>query len=202
MIDVDIDKLKILLKLDGVDISDFSDDELEILVESKIVELESLLGVKIRPFDKSEIRGKFKGRVLELGDYPILDIADIFVNDKFFPYKKYNVNYELGIIYFEHFIVGNVRVEYTVGLDEIDFDYLIFPLLKDMIGYGIEHAKINSKYGGLNKVASSLKEGDVSVNFSSTNFSGVGAYGYDGGINNRIDELKKRFSYRARVMWL
>ena len=174
MIDVDINKLKILLKLDGVDISDFSDEELEILVESKIVELESLLGIRIRPFDKSKIMGKFKGKVLELNDYPVLDIADIFVNDKFYPYHKYNVNYDLGIIYFKHFIHGNIRVEYTVGLDEIDFDNLVFPLLKDMIGYGIERAKINGIYGGLNKVASSLKEGDVSVNFSSTNFSGLG----------------------------
>ena len=48
MYDIDINKLKILLKFDGVEF-DFSDDELEILVKAKLTELESLIGVKIRP---------------------------------------------------------------------------------------------------------------------------------------------------------
>lgn len=201
MYDIDVNKLKTLLKFDGVEF-DFTDEELEILVKSKLTELESLIGVKIRPSDKTKIMGKFKGKLLELNYYPVLNVVDVYVNDKCLPPCEYNVNYNLGIIYFRKYISGNVRVNYTIGFDEFDFEYTVLPLLKDMVGYNIRYGKINMMYGGINGIASSLKEGDVSVNFSSNNLNGVGVYGYDGGINNRIEDLKKKYGYSARVRML
>lgn len=73
MVNVDINKLKTLLKFDGVDLSEFTDEELLILVEAKIDELESLTGVNLRPKSKKKIMSKFKGKVLELNDYPICE---------------------------------------------------------------------------------------------------------------------------------
>lgn len=201
MHNVDLDKLKILLKFDGVEF-DSTDEELEILVKSKLVELESLIGVKINPSDKTKVMRKFKGKLLELNYYPIVNVADVFVNDYYLHSSEYNVNYDLGIIYFRKYTVGSIRVNYTVGFDDVDFEYLILPLLKDMVGYTIRYGKVNMLYGGINGIASSLKEGDVSVNFSSNNLNGAGVYGYDGGINNRIDELKKKYGSSARVRML
>ena len=201
MYDIDLNKLKILLKFDGIDV-DFSDEELEILVKSKLVELESLIGVKIFPSDKTKVMRKFKGRLLELNYYPVLSVVDVFVNDKCLPDCEYNVNYNLGIIYFRKYHFGSIRVNYTIGFDDVDFEYLILPLLKDMVGYSIRYGKVNEMYGGINGIASSLKEGDVSINFSSNNLNGVGVYGYDGGINNRIEDLKKKYGYSARVRLL
>lgn len=199
---VDVDKLKALLKLDGI-VVEYTAEEWDILIESKIIELEGLIGVHITPYDKSRVIGRFKGKVLELNDYPILEVVDIFVNDIHLDKSEYNVNKDLGIIYFKDFIFRkSVKVEYVTGFSEYDFDYMIFPLLKDMIGYTIVNSAIKQKYGGINSFASSLKEGDVSINFSSGNRSGVGVYGYDGGIDNRIDDLRKRYVYSARVRLL
>ena len=200
-INVDINKLKILLKFDGVEF-DFSDEELRLLVDYKLLELESLLGVKIQQSEEIKIIHKFKGKLLELNFYPVLTLEEICVNGRQLLSSEYDVNYELGIIYFNNYIVGDVRVKYVIGFDESRFEYLIFPLLKDMLGYTIRYGKINSIYGGITGIASSLKEGDVSVNFASNNLNGVGSYGYDGGINNRIEELRKRFTYSARVRLL
>lgn len=201
MVEVNLDKLKTLLKFDGVDIGNFTDEELLILVETKIDELEGLTGVNLRPRDKTKITGKFKGKVFELNEYPITQVVDVFVND--YPLRRfdYNINYDLGIIYFRHFVRGSVKVQYSLGVSDTDFEYMIFPLLKDMVAYTISFGRSNSSLGGWGYVASSLKEGDVSVNFSS-GATGEGAYGYNGSINNKIDELKKKYGYRARVRWI
>ena len=53
-INVDINKLKILLKFDGVEF-DFNDEELRLLVDYKLLELESLLGVKIQQSEEIKI---------------------------------------------------------------------------------------------------------------------------------------------------
>ena len=201
MVNVDINKLKTLLKFDGVDLSEFTDEELLILVEAKIDELESLTGVNLRPKSKKKIMSKFKGKVLELNDYPICEITDVFVNDLPLDGSEYNVNDDLGIIYFGHFIRGSVKVQYNLGVSDEDFSYLIFPLVKDMIAYSISFGLSNRNLRGWGYTASSLKEGDLSVNFSS-GATGEGAYGYTGSINNKIDDLRKKYGYRARVRWI
>ncbi len=201
MFDIDYNKLKILLKFDGIEL-DFTDEEFEILVNSKLVELESIIGTKIRRSYESKIVSKFKGKLLELNDYPIVDVADVYINDRCINRREYNLNRNLGIVYFAKYVIGVVKVEYIIGFDDDEFEYFVLPLLKDMVGYAIRYGKVNSMYGGINGIASSLKEGDVSINFSSNNLSGVGVYGYDGGINNRIDDLKKKYAYSARVRLL
>jgi len=197
---VDINKLRTLLKFDGV-VGDFTDEELQILVESKINELEGITGINFHPSDETKIVGKFKGKVFELNDYPVTQVVNVFVNDCPLRRSEYNVNYDLGIIYFKHFVKGSVKVQYSVGFSEIDFEYSIFPLIKDMVAYTISFGKSNLSLGGWGYLASSLKEGDVSINFSS-GATGDGAYGYTGSINNKIDELKKKYAYSARVRWI
>lgn len=197
MINVDIDKLRTLLKFDGV-VGEFTDEDLLILVETKMNELEGFTGINFHTNDKIKIAHNFKGKILELNQYPVLKIIDIFINDCPIKKREYNINYDLGIIYFKNFINGVVRVHYTVGFENKDFEYLIFPLLKDMIAYTISFGNSNRGLGGWGYLASSLKEGDVSINFSSGS-TGEGQYGYTGSINNKIDELKKKYSCNARV---
>ena len=198
MVIVDINKLRTLLKFDGVDNTNFTDDELDILVNNKLLELEGLTGANLYPKDKTKIISRFKGRLIELNDYPILQIVDVFINDHPIKSCHYNVNYDLGIIYFGKYIHGSVKVQYTAGFSDIDFEYLVLPLLKDMVAYTITFGKTNQNLGGWAYLASSLKEGDVSVNFSN-GATGDGVYGYNGSINNKINELKQKYGCRARV---
>jgi len=203
---VDINKLKILLKFDGIDCSNFSDEEFEVIVNSKLHELEGFIGADIIPHNRRFISHDFKGGVLELGFYPIISVHRILVDDECLPKTEYNVNNDLGIVYFKDRIIGSyrkVKVEYTSGISDRDFNSLIVPLVKDMVGYTVSFGIANGNLGGYGFLSNSLHEGDVSVTFAngSKGSSNVD-YGYNSGINSTIDELRKRYSVSARVRWL
>ena len=115
---MDVQKLKTLLKFDGITTDDFTDEELQLLIDIKTDELEGLTGVDIRPQDRVKTKGRFNGKMIELSFYPVLQIADITVNG--YPLRPfdYHFNSDLGIIYFHHRIRrGFVRVEYTNGIE-------------------------------------------------------------------------------------
>lgn len=191
-------KVRTLLKFEGITV-DFTDEELEVLIDSKIDELEGLIGADIRPHDRQKSLGRFKGKLIELNFYPILQIADVFVNGHCLMDCDYHVNYDLGIIYFHHFIRGHVTVNYTTGLSNRDFTYIVVPLIKDMVSYTLtynEGLKWDKGITGEGRI-SSLKEGDVSIGFGYDSSLSLGAR-----INNRIDELKNKYSYSAKVRWI
>lgn len=219
---INIDELKTLLKFDGIDLSDISDEELTVLVNAKIQELESYIGVDIYPVDRTQITHNWNGSVYELDHYPILQVAHLYLNDKTVCRSDYNVDYNLGVIYFHkkhvkpplHYYPRRfgkgynrtrgdvIKVEYTTGLDERILTSMVVPLIKDMLGYTFSLAKANQKLGGLAGFVNSVKEGDLSMNFGSVgaNSGGNGVnYGYNNGINNRIDELKRKYQYNSRV---
>ena len=195
---VSAEKVRTLLKFDGVTV-DFTDDELQVLIDSKIDELEGLIGADIRPHDRQKTIGKFKGKVLELNFYPVIRVVDVIVNGFSLPDYAYYVNEELGIIYFHHRIRGHVVVYYTTGIPDRDFTYSIAPLIKDMVAYTLEYGKglyFNRGVGGDGRI-SSLKEGDVTVGFSYDSNLSLG-----GRINNRIDDLKNKYNYSTRIRWI
>lgn len=223
MFNIDIAKIRTLLKFDGIQ-CDFTDEELEILVDTKIRELEGYINADILPHDRVFTSHNFKDNVLELGFYPIIDIHKICLNGKELSRKKYTVNYNLGIIYFRklptrrhhlhhydmyhhhrtHRLPLNVKVEYTTGIDDRDFDFLILPLLKDMIGYTLSMGSANQNLGGFGFVASSVREGDVSVTLANGGKSSNGGvdYGYSPSVNSKIDDLVKKYKVSARIKWL
>ena len=199
--EVDTETLRTLLKFNGIT-TEYTDTELEILYNSKINELEGLVGVDINPHERVKVTRRFHNDVIGLNFYPVISITNVYIDDNIVDPTLYNVNWDLGLIYFKDYTEGVLKVEYTSGVSEADFTYLISPLIQDMITYTISFGNVNSKLGGWGYVASSLHEGDVSMNFSNGATSGgVGSYGYSGAINNKIDELKKKYS-NARVRWV
>ena len=196
---LDVSKLRTLLKFDGIT-TNFTDDELEVLIDVKTKEIETLTGVDINPRDRTKTLGRFKGRMIQLSHYPIINIANIFINHHSLNECEYSFNGDLGIIYFNHKVRGSVVIQYTTGLDEFNYDTLINPLLKDMIAYTISFGRNNDKLDGLAPFMSSLKEGDVSIGFNNNSVNG--GYGYSIGIANQIDNLRSKFMYSARVRWI
>lgn len=199
---IDINKIKTLLKFEGINV-DVTDEELQILVESKLKELEGIINADIYPQDRTDIQGSFKGKVYELINYPVLNIHRVFINDKCVHKEHFNVNYDVGIIYFDKtYYDVNIRIQYTTGIPDYDFEFLIIPLIKDMVGYTITSGLVNSKLGGLNGFVTSLHEGDVSMSFGNGNGGSNNNYGYNAGVNSKIDELKNRYLYSARVRFI
>lgn len=195
---IDATKVRTLLKFEGIDV-DFTDEELEILIEAKLDELEGLVGADIRPHDRQKTIGRFKGKSVQLSFYPVINIADVIVNGYHLNHCDYWVNYDLGVIYFHHRIRGHVTVYYTTGIPERDFAYLITPLIKDMVAFTITYSdglKFDKGISGEGMI-SSLKEGDVSIGFAYDSSLSLG-----GRINNRIEELKKKYNFNTRIRWI
>lgn len=199
---INIDEFKTFLRFSGVSIDDFTDEELESLIDFKTRELEGFIGADIYPHERTKVVSKFHDDRVQLNFYPIVQVVDVFVNDEKMNRSEFNVNQKLGMIYFKNFQNGVVKVQYVSGIIDRDLDFMIVPLLYDMVAYTISFGKMNSSVGGFGYLASSLKEGDVSINFSNGNISGSGGYGYSAPINTKIDELRKKYHYTPRVRLL
>lgn len=197
---IDIGKLRTLLNLEGISFQG-TDDELKILAEFKLSELEGLIGCDIFPHDRTQIMKDFYGSVYELDFYPVLNIAYLYVNDRLCPPEFFNVNYDLGIIYFDRYCMDdNIRVQYTTGLNDNIYEHEIIPLLKDMLGYTISYSNANQRLNGLAGFVNNIHEGDMSMSFGNgSGGSGSGNYGYNPGINNKIEELRKKYKFSPRV---
>lgn len=216
---INIDELRLLLKFEGISLDEYDNEELEILIESKIRELEGFVGADIRPHDRVEVRQNFTNTLFTLSYYPLLSIHKVYLNDHPVCRDDYNVNYQTGVVYFNKEVLSKpvhyyprrfgkgynktqgdiLKIEYTSGLDEQFFTKYILPLVRDMVAYTISYGKANNRLGGLAGFVNSLHEGDVSMNFGSNNGGNNSNYGYSIGVNNRIDELSRLFKYNSRV---
>ena len=186
---VDIAKLKTLLKFEGIDLSDYTDDELKVIVDSKISELEGLIGLDVNPVHRKHIQKEFQGDVLELPFYPVYDLHSIKIDGECVTPKIYTFNERLGLIYFTKQMHGFVEVKYISGLSDETITNLINPLIKEMVAYAFTYNQ-----WGMGGPVSSIKEGDVSVNYDTSNSKG-------NIIMNRIEDIKKRYC-TARVKWI
>lgn len=185
----DITKLKTLLKFEGIDLTDFTDEELKIIVDSKMDELSGLTGLDIKPVHRKHIQKSFNGDILELPFYPVYDLNTVKIDGECVSSEIYTVNQKLGLIYFTKKVQGFVEVKYISGLSDEAIKTLINPLIKEMVAYAFTYNQ-----WGMGGPVSSIKEGDVSVNYDTSNSKG-------NMIINRIEDIKKRYS-TARVKWL
>lgn len=175
------EKLRDLLLLRGVT-TDLTNSQLETMIKYKITELSGLIGIDIYPTEYTEIRHDFKDNQIILSNYPIYEIIGIYIDNKDVDYCKYTVDETLGIIYFQEVIYGELFVEYTSCLPQSQIQSVFLPLLVDVIEYGLPENK--ARQG-----VSSVKEGDVSVNYNTTDTLGAK-------IESRINQLK---TYNTRI---
>ena len=186
---IDIPKLRTLLKFEGITLDEYSDDELKILAESKLTELSALTGLDINPVHRKQTITHFSGEIIRLDFYPVYDFNNITCDGRCLHHKDYHVDIQLGLIYLHKYITGNIEVRYLSGVSDDFMNSTVTPLIKDMITYAVTYNK-----WGMGGPVSSIKEGDVSVNYDTSNSLG-------NRIANTIADIKSRYT-TARVRWL
>lgn len=181
---IDTNTLKAILKIHGVSL-DWSDDELTVFLDYKIHELEALLGFPIEETEKTDLFKNSKGETILLNFYPVVEVLEVKLDGNIL--EDYTVNSNTGVIYFKPTVNlnGLVEVSYVVGLPYSVIKSIVIPLLTDMIIYTVTNA--------VDGDVSSIKEGDVSISYDNSTTLG-------NRINNRIDNLRNRYSARLRML--
>lgn len=185
----DINEFRTLLKFEGISLDNYTDNELNVLIKSKITELKGLIGIDITPVHRRQYNRKFKGDTLRLDHYPIYDLASVKLDGCRVHECDYDINMDLGIIYFNNRLSGDLEVKYLSGIHDDVLNNSIIPLVREMVAYALTY-----NHAGVGDAVSSIKEGDVSVNYDTNN-------GRGSRINNRITDLKNQYN-SARLRWL
>jgi hypothetical protein len=184
---ITIDSLKTDLELKGIT-HELTDEQLTLLLQNKTDELAGLTNLPILPTSHKEIRQAFEDERYEVDSYPVSSITSLTIG----PYtlnetEHYTLDESLGIIYFNRLWNGMLVVEYVSCISDDVITQKVNPLLSDMIGYTL--------LNGFSPVGSvtSMKEGDVSVNYdTSTSLGNL--------IQSRINDLKNIYSVRIKVL--
>ncbi len=183
---ITVEELKKQLTLQNVTF-DLSDEDLGLLLTNVTNELIGNTNVPITPTNHKSIIRDFKGDLLELDYYPIRSITSLKIGSKTLTNDDYILDDALGIVYFKSNLSGMLVVEYCCQISDDDISNIVNPLLFDIIQYRLS---TNFTTDG---VVSSVKEGDVSVNYDTN--SSLGSL-----IQGRIKDLKSRYSIRIKVL--
>lgn len=184
---LDIKTLKEQLNLENISYEGFEDSQLELLLTNIINELIGYTNAPINPTTHKRIIRDFKSDMLELDYYPVKEISNITVGSKTLSNDEYVLDETLGILYFNSKLSGLLTCEYVCEVSSDTIDNLINPLVFDMIKY-----RLTTNFS-TNGVMSSVKEGDVSVNYDTS--SSLGNL-----IQSRINNLKMTYSIRIKVL--
>lgn len=160
---------------------EINEEELKEYLEK---DLESQLGLTFKDVEHTQIE-EFDYDHIILDFYPILEITSVNIGSETLEPTDYILDEELGIIYLKHPYRGLLNLKYVSGFSKLEYDTVISPLLDLMLKYHLDT--------GWDKDATTIKEGDVSISYDSS--IGTGAL-----INNRINELRKRYSTTARLL--
>jgi hypothetical protein len=183
--DIATSKLKTILKLKGVRIP-YGDDEFDLLVKYKLSEISGLLGFNIMGSDESQTVYQFKDDRIVLTKYPVQSIESVTLNNEELFDECYTLDRNIGVVYFNKKLNGLLMVNYVTGLSHEDIVNVIEPLLVDMIAYDLTNNNLGDG------VVSSIREGDVSVNYDTKSSLGNRVY-------TRIEELRQRYTKTARI---
>lgn len=182
---IDINDLKNYLKLNNVT-SSLTDEDLTLLYEYTINELEMELGVDITPKNHTDFISKleFTQEIL-LDYYPVLKVNKLIIDGENINNEDYILDSEGGILYFKNRQYGNVRVDYTTGFNQREYDSYIKTLIYDMIIY-------NQDTDSLNNVIS-MTEGDTTLQYDNSSILSAR-------INNKINNLRNSLNVRATMI--
>lgn len=184
---IDVETLKQNLTLENIEYEDYSDEDLELLLTNKTNELIGYTNLPINATNHKTIIRRYNGSMVELDYYPVDSITSLKIGDKEFTDDDYVLDQELGILYFELPVSGMLVCDYVSQLSDEFITNKVNPLLIDMIAYTLK-----DKFSG-NGAITSMKEGDVSVNYDKD--SSLGNL-----ILSRINNLKSYYSIRIRML--
>jgi hypothetical protein len=180
---ITIPDLRLLLRLNGISTDTYTDTEMESLLEYYTSMLNSLLCFEYETCEHTEYQDLTGDKFTLLDYYPIQYVTSVSVDDKEYSGLVKRLDKHNGVIYFTGTVTGELTVTYATGWTENKIKQYIRPLLVDLMITGL-------KYGNEGRI-SSLHEGDVSVTYDMSSLLDV---------NNRITDLNKRFSVRARLL--
>jgi len=183
---IDVTTLKSQLDLEGISY-DFDDSQLELLLNNVKNELAGYTNVPISPTNHKSIIHDFKGDMLELDYYPVNSITSLKIGSSTLTSDDYVLDEHLGILYLHSKLSGMLVVEYCCVISDEMITNVVNPLIFDIIKY-----RLTTNFTG-NGVMTSVKEGDVSVNYDSN--SSLGNL-----IQSRIKDLKNCYSIRIKVI--
>lgn len=181
-----VTEFKTLLELEQIPYT-YTDEELQLLLNNKLSELTTYTGVNITPTTRKEIRRDYTGDMYEVDYYPICNISNFKIGSRTLTSDDYVLDENLGVVYLEYNMSGMLLIEYTSGFTPEMFASQIKPLLFDMAKYQISTG--TSELG----VLSSVKEGDVQVNYDTGSSLG-------GLIQSRVQALRSSYQCRVRVI--
>lgn len=183
---ITVSSLKEQLDLEGIN-HDFTDSKLQLLLDNIVRELIGYTGAPINPVSHRKIVPDFRGNMIELDFYPVSSISSLRIGSKNLSANDYVLDDSLGILYFNSEMSGLLSCSYVVQVSVDTIENIINPLVFDMIKYRLTN---NFSTTG---VMSSVKEGDVQVNYdTSTSLGNL--------IQSRINNLKSTYSIRIKVL--
>lgn len=184
--DFNITKLKSYLKINNFQ-SDYSDEELNDMCNLKLNELENMIGLYINPVIKEEYIPTFCSNIVYLDFYPVLEIKQVMGDGNLFNAEDYILQKLEGLIFLKHNFIGELKIIYTVGFTQEQFNSKVQSLLYDIILYTLRNAE--NQYGEI----SSITEGNVSISYNSN----TSLYTQ---INNKINNLKNMYHCRCGML--
>jgi len=184
---IDVTSLKEQLTSEGISYGDKSDEDLQLLLDNMVKELMSYTNAPINPINRKNIIRDFSSDMLELDYYPVKCISSFKIGSKDLTSDDYVLDEDLGILYLNTIMSGLLVIEYVNQVSENVIDNLINPLLFDMFKYRLTNPSSD------NGAMSSVKEGDVQVNYDTSTSLGSLIY-------SRINNLKASYSIRIRML--
>ena len=161
---IPLEKVKFLLELQNITTT-YTDAQLEQLIEYLVNKIILITGRDINPVNRldQEFNFNFHSKFYNLKHYPVKTVNSIKVDDTFIPVTDYIINYADGVIQFiKPLEKGNqILVDYVSQESETFISNKILPVLVDMISYNVNKDPT--------KNATSITEGDVSINFDANN---------------------------------
>ena len=179
---ITVDDLKKRLRLAGIDYSNYTDEDLEDLINLIIERIEAVTNVPISgPRLITEYVDSFNQDFYETDFYP-LSCYKLTLNDEVV--TPHHADTGRGIFYFKHREVGDLEVKYEIQYTNRT---VLAPLIADMVMLDIEGDSVHGTWN-------SIREGEVSVTY------GVGSGGLQGKVDNALAELKGYYKPRARLL--
>ena len=184
---IDVETLKQNLTLENIEYDDYSDEDLELLLNNLIAELTGYGNIPIQPMNHKEIRRNFDGKLYEMDYYPVSEISNLKIGSKTLTSDDYVLDEEKGILYLHSQLSGMLVIEYVACLSDDVINSKVNPLLFDMLKY-----RLTTNFSNDGAI-SSIKEMDTSVNYdTSTSLGNL--------IQSRINNLKSCYSIRIKVI--
>lgn len=179
---ISVEDLKKRLRLAGIDFSNYSDEDLQALIDLTLESIEAETGLPIvNPRLITEYEDFFYSKVYETDYYPLLCCEIRLDGDVV---EAHRIDLNRGIIYFKPFNVGDLEVKYKIQYMN---NVVLTSLITNMIILEIEGDTVHGTWN-------SIREGEVSVTY------GAGSGGLQGKVDKALAELKGYFRPRVRLL--